>query len=133
VFDGHRDEGRAVGVQRPRESFLYLLLGPRPDRCATDRDVAVSMETVKAQAIARERWGNPFEGYDDLLKKVTTSVLVANGKDDIRMPTINSYHLFQVLPKAQLILYPDSGHGFLFQYPKSCAENFDDFLNQKDF
>jgi hypothetical protein len=27
-----------------------------------------------------------------------------------------SYALFQQLPDARLILYPDSGHGALFQY-----------------
>jgi pimeloyl-ACP methyl ester carboxylesterase len=99
----------------------------------TDQDVAVSMETVRAQAVAREVWGNPQQGYDDLLKKVTIPVLIANGKDDIRMPTVNSYRLFNAVPKAQLILYPDAGHGFLFQYPKWCAENFNSFLNQDDF
>jgi pimeloyl-ACP methyl ester carboxylesterase len=94
------------------QDFLYAFFSPSPTSQAlgrqflariktrkTDRGVAVSMETVKAQAIARERWGNPFEGYDDLLKKVTTSVLVANGKDDIRMPTVNSYHCFRLFPR----------------------------------
>jgi pimeloyl-ACP methyl ester carboxylesterase len=33
------------------------------------------------------------------------------------IPTINSYILAQHLSNAQLILYPDSGHGALFQYP----------------
>jgi hypothetical protein len=33
------------------------------------------------------------------------------------VPTVNSYILFQNLPNAKLSLYPDSGHGSLFQYP----------------
>ena len=32
------------------------------------------------------------------------------------VPTINSFALFQQLPDARLILYPDSGHGAMFQY-----------------
>ena len=36
-------------------------------------------------------------------------------------PAINSYILAQHLPDAQLITYPDSGHGFLFQYPSLFA------------
>jgi hypothetical protein len=32
-------------------------------------------------------------------------------------PAINSYILARHIPDAQLITYPGSGHGFLFQYP----------------
>ncbi len=32
-------------------------------------------------------------------------------------PAINSYVLARHIPDAQLITYPDSGHGFLFRYP----------------
>lgn len=98
----------------------------------SDNDVPVSMETAKAQAVAREKWGSPEVGYDEQLKRVSVPVLIANGKDDIRMPAINSYKLFGSLPKAVLSLYPDSGHGFLFQYPRLCAEHFNTFLNQDE-
>ena len=43
-------------------------------------------------------------------------MLIVNGKDDIMVPSINSFALFRDLPNARLILYPDSGHGALFQY-----------------
>jgi pimeloyl-ACP methyl ester carboxylesterase len=33
------------------------------------------------------------------------------------IPTINAFTLSQYIPNAQLIVYPDSGHGSLFQYP----------------
>jgi len=33
------------------------------------------------------------------------------------VPTINSYTLAQHLPNAQLIIYPDAGHGSQYQYP----------------
>ena len=36
-------------------------------------------------------------------------------------PAINSCILAQHLPDAQLITYPGSGHGFLFQYPSLFA------------
>jgi hypothetical protein len=38
------------------------------------------------------------------------------GSHDLIIPTVNAVRLEQRLPNAQLILYPDSGHGFLFQY-----------------
>lgn len=96
----------------------------------TDLDTAVSMDTVKAQAIARNTWGNPTTGYEEQIKKISIPIFVANGKEDIRMPVINSYKLFLTLPNAQLNLYPDSGHGFLFQYPELVAKNFITFLDQ---
>ncbi len=42
--------------------------------------------------------------------------------------TINSFSLQQNLPEAQLILYPDSGHESLFQYPKLFVRHTDMFL-----
>ena len=42
--------------------------------------------------------------------------------------TSNSFVMFQRLPNAQLILYPDSGHGFLFQYPELFVEHVTLFL-----
>jgi pimeloyl-ACP methyl ester carboxylesterase len=44
------------------------------------------------------------------------------------VPTINSYALFQQLPNATLILYPDSGHGALFQYADRFVEEGLQFL-----
>jgi fermentation-respiration switch protein FrsA (DUF1100 family) len=45
---------------------------------------------------------------------VTQPVLVVNGKNDVMVPTLNSYTLFQELPDARLVLYPDSGHARCF-------------------
>jgi hypothetical protein len=56
------------------------------------------------------------------LKKIKQRTLVVNGKDDIMVPTINSYILQQHLPDARLILYPDSGHGSHFQFSEEFAE-----------
>jgi hypothetical protein len=44
------------------------------------------------------------------------------------VPTINSYVLFQQLPDARLILYPDSGHGALFQYVDDFVRDALQFL-----
>ena len=55
-------------------------------------------------------------------------VLVANGRNDIMVPTYASYAMAQTLPNARLLIYPDSGHGFLFQYPRDFADQVLDFL-----
>jgi len=57
-------------------------------------------------------------------------VLVVNGSNDIMVPTINSYVMFQHLPSAKLTLYPDSGHGGLFQYAESFVDEGVRFLDQ---
>jgi pimeloyl-ACP methyl ester carboxylesterase len=47
---------------------------------------------------------------------VDKPVLVVNGDDDTMLPTSSSFHLAQLLPDAQLSIYPDSGHGAIFQH-----------------
>lgn len=44
------------------------------------------------------------------------------------LPSVNSFVIQQTAPKAQLLLYPDSGHGFLFQYAQQFARYVIDFL-----
>jgi len=54
------------------------------------------------------------------LKTITQPTLVVNGRRDSMVPTINSYHLTQHIPTAQLIVYPDSGHASLFSI-RNCS------------
>jgi len=51
------------------------------------------------------------------LREIAQPVFVASGSNDLIIPTVNAIVLAQRLPKnALLTIYPDSGHGFLFQY-----------------
>ncbi|WP_430428447.1 alpha/beta fold hydrolase [Parasphingorhabdus sp.] len=63
------------------------------------------------------------------LSRITQPVLVANGEDDIMVPSINSAHLFLGLPDARLVLYKDAGHGGLFQYRSEFASEVVSFLS----
>jgi len=56
------------------------------------------------------------------LAAITQSTFVANGDNDTMIHTENSYLLAHLLPNAQLGIYPDSGHGFLDQYPELFAD-----------
>lgn len=84
-------------------------------------------------------------GSYDRLPKLKTPVLITNGhvrnyppsaikmltiilQNDYLIPTQNSFTLQQILPNAQLILYPDSGHGHLFQYANLFAQQVLHFL-----
>jgi pimeloyl-ACP methyl ester carboxylesterase len=40
-----------------------------------------------------------------------------------------SYLLAGLLPDARLKIYPDSGHGFLFQHAKEFAADVREFFN----
>ena len=55
-------------------------------------------------------------------------MLVANGDNDRMVPTKNSFLLDERLPDARLKIYPDAGHGFLFQYPAEFAAEVETFL-----
>jgi len=77
------------------------------------------MAAMRAQATAIAGWSAvPKTDRYGQLKKIKQPVLVVNGQNDIMVPTINSFILQQHIPNATLILYPNSGHGTLFQYPE---------------
>jgi pimeloyl-ACP methyl ester carboxylesterase len=84
---------------------------------------------MKTQQAAIMEWAQPRdERYADL-KRIKQPTLVVNGNDDIMVPTINSFMLSQHIPNAQLILYPDSGNGALFQYPELFVAHTKVFLD----
>jgi pimeloyl-ACP methyl ester carboxylesterase len=116
--------------ERQDEMWLPIFFSPSPAsqeagrrylariRARPDRDTPVSPQTALAHRAAAAEWGQAAEGGYDYLKEITQPVLVVNGSDDIVIATVNSFILQQQLPNAQLILYPDSGHGAHFQYPE---------------
>ncbi|EMT74452.1 2-hydroxymuconic semialdehyde hydrolase [Fusarium odoratissimum] len=65
----------------------------------------------------------------DRLKDIKAPTLVTNGHTDVMSPTPNSVNPQQKISNAQLIIYPDSGHGHLFQYPEIYAQHLELFLN----
>jgi pimeloyl-ACP methyl ester carboxylesterase len=95
--------------QAAADAFLARL-----DERTEGRDAPVSNETIGAQLTALAKWelGTSPAG----LTNVDKPVLVVNGDDDTMLPTISSFHLAQLLPDAQLSIYPDSGHGGIFQH-----------------
>jgi pimeloyl-ACP methyl ester carboxylesterase len=94
-----------------------------------DRDIPVSDSTIAAYRAASRQWGAPAEGGFDYLTRIAQPTLIVNGNNDIIIPTINSYHLYQHLPNAQLWLLPDANHGAHFQYPALFARRVIDFLD----
>ncbi|HET6985992.1 MAG TPA: alpha/beta hydrolase [Kribbella sp.] len=98
-----------VTSQAAADAFLARL-----DERTEDRDAPVSNDTIGAQITALAKWEQG--GSPAALTTVDKPVLVVNGDDDTMFPTISSFHLAQLLPDAQLSIYPDSGHGGIFQH-----------------
>ena len=93
-----------------------------------DRDQKPALAVRDAQAEAITDWGIPDTTKLARLAGITQPTLVANGSNDILVPTVNSYLLAGHIPNAQLIIYPDANHGFLFQYPHEFAAEVSKFL-----
>ena len=74
---------------------------------------------------------NKEKNYFELLKSIGHPTLVANGKYDPSYPFANSYVLAREIPNSKLIVYPDAGHGFLFQYYSEFALEVMNFLGQQ--
>ncbi|KAJ5372535.1 hypothetical protein N7517_004541 [Penicillium concentricum] len=75
--------------------------------------------------------GQAKDGSFNRLHEINIPVLVATGSNDAAIPTHNSYVLWENLTssKAQLHLYADSGHGFLFQYATEFSRLIGEFLD----
>lgn len=65
----------------------------------------------------------------DRLDDSKLATLIAQGKDDTTLPTINSFTMQQQMPGVRLKLYPDSGHGFLFLSVHEFSKDVNDFLH----
>lgn len=92
-----------------------------------DRGEAVS--NPQAQAIIR--WCAEPEPDPDhaSLKAIRQPTLIAHGSDDTMFPSINAYEMVKNMSNATLIIYPDSGHGALFQYPETFVSHVETFLD----
>jgi pimeloyl-ACP methyl ester carboxylesterase len=73
---------------------------------------------------------NAAEGTYNRLADIKIPVLVAQGHRDIMVPTVNSFQVSQKLPNAWLLIYPDSGHGFMFQHPEEFVKQANAFLDE---
>jgi pimeloyl-ACP methyl ester carboxylesterase len=126
------------------EDFLFLFFGrseaaqkagrefwERRHR-RVDQDPPSSPQFMQAQMEAYRAYVVPLDPEKPFahLATITQPTLVVNGMVDVMIATINSWHLAQNIPNAQLIIYPDAGHGAHFQYPERFLKHAIQFLDE---
>jgi pimeloyl-ACP methyl ester carboxylesterase len=106
--------------QSAADEFLARLNERTENRDAPARD-----ETIGAQIAAIDNWG-ASEATD--LSIIEQPVFIANGDEDIMVPTVNSFELAKRLPNARLSIFPSTGHGAIFQHHQLFVEQVLEFL-----
>jgi pimeloyl-ACP methyl ester carboxylesterase len=77
-----------------------------------NRDQEISVSAYVAQLQALGAWGRK---KPEDLSVIKQRALIVNGDDDRMVPTPNSHDLARRLPNSALVIYPDAGHGGVFQ------------------
>jgi pimeloyl-ACP methyl ester carboxylesterase len=132
------DLARALLTLRDPKTYLFFTRTPNGKRSAKEflarlkertenRDKAMSLSGYRAQLKAIHRWGlqQPAD-----LSVIEHPVLVANGDQDRMVPTTNTVDLDRRLPNSELVIYPDAGHGGIFQNHREFVETTLEFLDR---
>jgi pimeloyl-ACP methyl ester carboxylesterase len=95
-----------------------------------DRDQATTWATREAQYDAVCTWGIPDHARLQRVSAIDMPVFVANGDSDPMILPHYSYLLAGLIPHAEVKIYPDSAHGFLFQHHAEFAADVNTFLSR---
>lgn len=113
----------SVGKKAAKE-FVNRLKERTADR---DKDIKLPAFQTQLSAIAKFGRSKPSD-----LSVITGPTLIANGDNDRMVPSILSEDLHQRIAGSELIIYPNSGHGGIFQYWEKFAPVAAKFLANND-
>jgi pimeloyl-ACP methyl ester carboxylesterase len=130
------DTARGLLTRQDPKQFLFFTRTPNGRRAGQeflarlqerthDRDTPISLRSFRAQLKAIHRWGQQKPAD---LASIHQPVLVMNGESDKMVPSKNTVDLGRRLPDSQLVLYPDAGHGGVFQFHDDFAKRALEFL-----
>src|SRR5438477_6723269 len=130
------DTARALLTRQDPKQFLFFTRTANGRRAGkqflarlkertSDRDKAISVGSFRAQLKAIHRRG---EQKSADLASIRQPVLVMNGESDKMVPTKNTVDLARRLPNSQLVVYPDAGHGGVFQFHEDFVKRALEFL-----
>jgi pimeloyl-ACP methyl ester carboxylesterase len=120
-------------------NFLFFPRTAEGKRAASDyfnrlkerthnRDKRISMQARVAQLKAIRHAG---QSQPDDLSLITQPVFVANGDHDLMVDSSHSADMARRLPNARLKIYPNSGHGGVFQHHQTFLSDALQFLSEK--
>ncbi|MGR0158607.1 alpha/beta fold hydrolase [Paenarthrobacter nitroguajacolicus] len=79
----------------------------------TNSEAPIQLKAFQTQLKAIRRWGlSPSAD----LGAITQPTLIANGDNDRMVPSKLSGDMHRRIPGSELVIYPDSGHGGIFQF-----------------
>jgi pimeloyl-ACP methyl ester carboxylesterase len=90
----------------------------RLEERTVDRDRAIGIKAFRTQLKAIQRFGRSAPSD---LSTFAQPTLIANGDHDRMVPSALSEDLHHRIKGSELIIYPDSGHGGIFQYHEQFA------------
>jgi len=119
-------------------SLLGLLFPPGRDAVTNayvkgilafpNADLIAPQDVVTLQLAAITRWMGGHDPSGGPLSRLRLPVLVGAGGADRLLPVANARHLAHALPHAQLSVYADAAHGFLFQHQAEFVSRIRAFL-----
>jgi pimeloyl-ACP methyl ester carboxylesterase len=98
----------------------------RLDERTEDRDAPIKVKAFQTQLKAIKRWGRSTPAD---LSMIAQPTLIANGDNDRMVPTDLSEDMHRRITGSQLRIYPNSGHGAIFQYHREFAPAAIQFLD----
>jgi pimeloyl-ACP methyl ester carboxylesterase len=130
------DTARGLLTRQDPKQFLFFTRTPNGRRAGkqflarlqertSDRDKAISVGAFRAQLKAIHRWGQQQPAD---LTSIHQPVLAINGESDRMVASKNTVDLARRLPNSQLVLYPDAGHGGVFQFHQDFVKRALAFL-----
>jgi pimeloyl-ACP methyl ester carboxylesterase len=99
----------------------------RLEERTVDRDAPVKLKALQTQLKAIKKWGRSAPAD---LSKITQPTLIAKGDNDRMVPSVLSQDMHRRIPGSELLIYPDSGHGGIFQYHDKFAPVAVEFLDR---
>lgn len=111
---------RDADGKRAAKAFIKRL-----EERAENRDAAIKIKAFRTQLKAIKTWGR---GTAADLGRYTQPTLIANGDNDRMVPSVLSEDLHRRIKASELIIYPNSGHGGIFQFHEKFAPVATKFL-----
>jgi pimeloyl-ACP methyl ester carboxylesterase len=128
---------RAALTRSDAKEYLFFNRNPAGKRAAKefiarlqertlDRDEPITTRAFRTQLKAIRDFGRSAPSG---LSTLTLPTLIANGDNDRMVPSVLSQDLHRRIKGSQVIIYPDSGHGGIFQFHDQFAPMAAEFLS----